>query len=304
MATKLYISYVRSDKVPGVMDIAKIHVIEDRHLQISTDTGGQIASQDFDFRNSTPTDDSKNSPNGYADIIYRYLVDSDDLHLWIAVGVPTDTEMPSPDYQETEYSSAATVFLAAGETDTVEVSVVPTPNWVPGLLTDAQKKEKVKAKLSKWRDQINHWLREAPIYATLVKDIYTHLGFWLRSADYTIKVLWDEKNDGTTTYDWTVLEAIIDEAIKGPTTLDPDGDGAYNAEFFMNLNSAIASFPNGPNFGVLWTNWYTLTSASTSADVDRVHVITDILTHDEMASRIKSNMPSNYNATLEYWEAA
>ncbi|MYK36129.1 MAG: hypothetical protein F4036_00030 [Gammaproteobacteria bacterium] len=302
MATKLYINYVRSNKVPGVMDIAKIHVIEDRHLKISPDTGGQIASRDFDFRSSPVSEGSQVSPNGYADIIYRYLVDEDDLHLWIAVGVPTNTVLPKPDYQEIEYSAAATVFLASGETDTVEEAVIPTPDWVPGVLTDADKKERVKGKLDKWREQVKHWLREAPIYATLVRDIYTHLGFWLRSADYTIKVLWDEKVAGTTTYDWSVLEAIIDEAIKGPTTLDPDGDGAYNAEFFMNLNSAISSFPNGPTFGALWVNWYALTSTSTSSDVDRIHVITDILTHADMSSRIKANMPDGYNPTLEYWE--
>lgn len=101
-----------------------------------------------------------------------------------------------------------------------------------------------------------------------------------------------------------MLEAVIDKAILGPSTLDPDGDGAYNAEFFMNLNTAISSFPNGPTFGVLWVDWWSLTSTSTVTDVSRVsNMVTDILTHAEQASRVKANLPTNYNPTTKYWEA-
>jgi len=305
MATKLYINYLRNYDISEQnisVTVRKILLRSDRNLQIKYSTGGQILSVDYDFSSAPVTGISEVTPNGYDDLVYRYMVDNEHLHLWIACFVPENTGIPTPDYQELTYDAMASVFLATGETSDLETASASPPSWIPTALTELQKKERVISKIKKWRDQVKTWLFESPTYAALVPDILTHLGYWLKSADYTIKLLWDEKVAGTTTYDWSVLEAVIDEAIKGPSTLDPDGDGAYNIEFFMNLKTAISSFPTGPTFGVIWVDWWSLTGTSTADDVSRVpNVVTSILTHSDMAHRIKSNIPNDYNPLSEYW---
>ncbi|MYB01987.1 MAG: hypothetical protein F4118_12400 [Acidimicrobiaceae bacterium] len=302
---RIHINFLRLSDLPAghtADKVLKILWLGNDTAQVKSSNNGQIRVFNLDFSNAPVTTDSQETPNGYSDIVYRYHKTTEMLNLWIACFVPDNTGIPNPDYEERMYDARTSIFLATGETNDVETPSGASPSWIPTALTELQKKERVISKIKKWREQVKRWLFEAPTYAALVPDILTHLGYWLKAADYTIKLLWDEKVAGTTTYDWSVLEAVIDEAIKGPSTLDPDGDGAYNVEFFMNLKTAISSFPTGPTFGVIWVDWWALTETSTADDVSRVpNMVTSILIHSDMANRIKGNIPTDYNPLTEYW---
>lgn len=298
MATKLYINYVRQSAVPTAPEVKKILVREDRHLQIKRVVDDIDVVTDFDFRLSPQTNRSINTPNGYADTIYRYLVDSSDLHVWVAGVVPENISLPKPDYQVIEHSAAATVFKVSGETDSVDTLSGTQPAWIPGALTTAEKKTRAITQIKAWRAQKRTWLLEAPEYADLVPNITTHLGYWLRSADYVLKLMFDMGVAGT--LDWLIVEAIAKEAIKGPRTLDPDGDGAYNVEFFQRLKVAAASYPTGPTFGALWVRTWDLSEVD---DVDRVADFTaDVIqSHGQTTDRTYHNIPADYNSTADYW---
>ena len=293
MATTTYINFIRSPSVP---EVKKIILKADKHLQIKRVVGGSEVVTAYDFTN-TPEIRSTSRPN-YDDTVYRYMVDADGLHVWIACGVPANMALPVPDYKVQEYTAMATVWKATGEDNTIETETSGAqPDWIPGVLTTAEKKALAVEALKVWRRQVERWLFEAPKYATLVPDILTHLGYWLRSADYVLSELWREA-----ILDWLTYESVVKEATKGPSSLDPDGDGAYNVEFFLRLKSAVASFPSGPNFGALWVNWWALSASSTVSDVSRVsNMVTDVLTHAEVAARTKSGMSETYNPTVAFW---
>jgi len=298
MATKLYINYVRQSAVPLAPEVKKILVLSDRHLQIKRVVDGVDIVTDFDFRTSSRTTESLNTPNGYADTIYRYLIDNSDVHVWIAGVVPTGVSLPKPDYQVIEHSAAATVFKVSGETDSAETPSGTQPAWIPGALTTAEKKVRAIRAIKSWREQKKSWLLEAPEYADLVPNITTHLGYWLRSADYVLKLMYDMGVSGT--FDWLIVEAITKEAIKGPRTLDPDGDGAYNTEFFQRLKVASVGYPTGPTFGALWVRTWDLTDV---VDVDRVLDFTaDVIqSHGQATDRTYHNIPADYDSTAIYW---
>lgn len=308
MATTLYINYVRSADVPGVRDVRHVYIWRDKVLCAKVMTGADTSEEVYyDFRNAAETLGSVSRPNGYSDFIYRYRIEGDTVHLWVAVGVPRDTPLPKPDYQvlETDVSADAgglSIFLATGETIDTSQPHRGTHDWVPGALTDAEKKARAIAKIKAWREQKKAWLLEAAEYADLVPNIVTHLGYWLRSADYVLKVMYEAGVAGT--LDWLLVEAIAKEAIKGPRTLDPDGDGAYNVVFFQRLKAAAVSFPTGPDFGALWVQTWDLTDVS---DVDRVSDFTAEVIHSHGSSdpllpdRTYHSLPSSYNSTSVYW---
>jgi len=252
---------------------------------------------EYDF-NNTPIMDTVSRPD-YQDSVYRFLKDAAGvLHVWIAVVLPTGTSPPQSDSQEVRHSTPATVWKATGEDDSVGTASGTQPDWIPGALTEAEKQARVSAELVLWRAQIADWLLQAPRYASLISDILNHLGKWLKSADYLIHTLVVSE----TRLDWLLLEAIIKEARKGPRSLDPDGDGAYNAEFFMLFQSAVTSYPNGPDFGALWVNWYEISDTSEVSDVTRVqNMINDVLHPLHIGTRTRAGMPSNYNPTTQYW---
>ena len=310
MATKVYVNYIRKADLTGVDEIRRIHLSADKFIRIYVDdtTHGALSPKQFDFGNAVETPESVEVPGGYSELVYRYQVDADGtLHVWIVCAVPTNTNMPVPDYEVTTHSGAATIFLATGETDAF-VGGGSAPSWIPGALTTGQKKTRAISAIKSWRAQKKSWLLEAPEYADLVPNIVTHLGYWLRSADYVIKLMYDQ--GVATTLDWLIVEAIVKEAIKGPRTLDPDGDGAYNVEFFQRLKVAATGFPTGPTFGALWVRTWDLSSVG---NVDRVADFTaDVInTHGnggtnpltDPPDRTYHNIPAAYNSTADYWSS-
>lgn len=314
MATKLYINYVRKLDISGIDEIRRIHLSHDKNIRIREDDSfhGIVVSKTFDFRNAAETQGSISTPDGYADVVYRYMVDADGtLHAWICCAVPMNTALPSPDYQEVEHTGAATIFLAEGEADSI-VGGGGRPHWVPGALSETEKKARAVAAIKAWREQKKTWLLESPEYADLMPNITLHLGYWLRSADY---VIWKHYNDKNTNangaYDWLIIEAIAKEAAKGPRTLDPDGDGAYNVTFFQAFKALVegnagtpfpaAGFPNGPDFGALWVQTWDLTQVSDVTRTTSLSVV--IATHYDslLTDRTYSGLSIAYNPTAEYW---
>ena len=306
MATKLYINYVRLSEFPAARyEVKQLYLSADKVLNAITTENGRTRWR-FRFSISAETVGSVQTPHGYHDTVYRYMVKGDTVHLWVCVAVPTDTEMPVPDYQELTLSGATEIFAATGETINTAVEGNNNYGWVPGsTLSDAEKKARAIAKIKAWRAQKKAWLLEAPEYADLVPNIVTHLGYWLRSADYVIWYEFNKKNTNANgAYDWDIIEEIAKEAIKGPRTLDPDGDGAYNVEFFQRLKVAATGFPTGPTFGALWVRTWDLTSVG---NVDRVADFTANVisshgsTDSSLPDRTYHDIPVTYNSTTEYW---
>lgn len=309
MATKLYINYVRQADVPTAHPVKKIQLRSEKYIQIKERNpahGGIDTIDHFNFANAPETEGSVQVARGYAEIVYRYMVDADGtLHAWICCVVPENTALPVPDYQVKEYGSDATfpvsVFLATGETDTLD-NGGGQPNWIPGALTTAEKKARAITAIQAWREQKQTWLLEAPEYADLVPDIINHLGYWLRSADWVLNQ--EFTKDDATRYDWLIIAAIAKAAAKGPRTLDANGDGSYDVEFFRRLKAAATAFPTGPNFGALWVRTWDLTGV---ADVRRVSDFTaDVInshgsTSPLLVDRTYHNLPSSYDSTAEYW---
>ena len=299
MATRVYINFVRGADVPAsVPEVRRIEIVRDKYLLIRHSAGQARA---FRFIDTPETQGSVESPNGYRDIVYRYRVEGSTVHLWVCCVVPANTALPTPDYEVITYSQKETLFLAVGQTDTTDPFSTPV-DWVPRALTTQQKKERAIGKIKAFREQKKTWLLEAPEYADLVPDIVTHLGYWLRSADYVIKLMYDLGVAGT--LDWLIVAKIAEEAMKGPRTLDPDGDGAYNVEFFQRLKVAATNFPTGPSFGALWVRTWDLSDVG---DVDRVSDFTANVisshgsTDPSLPDRTYHNIPATYNSTAEYW---
>ena len=309
MATKLYINYVRLSEFPAARyEVKQLYLSADKVLNAITTESGRTRWR-FRFSISAETVGSVQTPHGYHDTVYRYMVKGDTVHLWVCVAVPTDTAMPVPDYQELTLSGASAIFAATGETINTAVEGNNNYGWVPGsVLSDSVKKARAIAKIKAWRAQKKAWLLEAPEYADLVPNIVTHLGYWLRSADYVIKLMYDMGVAGT--LDWLIVAKIAEEAIKGPRTLDPDGDGAYNVEFFQRLKVAATGFPTGPTFGALWVRTWDITGIG---NVDRVADFTaDVInTHGnggtnpltDPPDRTYHNIPAAYNSTADYWSS-
>ncbi|MXV76538.1 hypothetical protein F4Z99_19995 [Candidatus Poribacteria bacterium] len=305
----IHVNFSSPGVLPSNVDkTRKILWLGNDTVQIKCYDGGQIKSFNCDFSNAPVTTDSQVTPNGYSDIIYRYHKTDDLLSLWIACIVPENTELPKPAYQLFSPTAAATIWKAVNENDDAETSLTPAPDWIPGALTDAEKQARVQAAIVKWRQMMEHWLLQSPKYAHLIPEITKHLALWLRAADYVVHELYGDKVVGTLTYDWLILEAIIKEATKGPVTLDPDGDGAYNVEFFQHFTTLIDSYPNGPTaWASLWVNWWELTETSTVADVVRKNMVTEVLMPaDTISARTKTwdgVTLDSYNPANIYWRS-
>ena len=302
----LDIQYIRHSEVPSLPQVKKILALAEKHLQIKTQVGNTVTTYNLDFRLSGVTKPGTIgvSPNGHSDILYQYFVSDDDLEATVVCPVPGNTALPVPLNQRKTISTfPATLFLATGESATIEQTTT-TPNWIPAALTTAAAKALAVEAIKAWRNQKQQWLLEAPEYADLLPNIVTHLGYWLRSADYVIKLMWDQAVAGTLdasgSSDWIYLQKIVKEATKGPLTLDADGDGHYDVAFFRRLKNAVALFPNGPGFGALWVRTWDLSSV---LNIDRVADFTaDVLqTHGGTVDRTYHNMPSSYDSTADYW---
>ena len=307
--TKLYLNFVAEGDIQAPV-VKKVILRSNKILQIKRVVGGADVVTEYNFANSAVTDGTV-SRSDYSDSLYRYRVDAEGtVHLWIAVVVPDGTDMPASDYQELTYSAIASVWKIATENWTIETASGTQPDWIPGALTDAQKKARFVVAIKRWREQIKTWLLESPQYADLITDITRHLALWLRGADFVIYK--EATKADADRYDWLILEAIVNEAIKGPRTLDANGDGAYDVEFFRLFRSVITGAPNGPTFGALWVQTWDLTQVS---DVTRVNNFKSLIlshgsTNQYYQDRTYHNLPAitdttatGYDATADYWSS-
>ena len=319
MAAKIHLNFVRKADISGEIDeIRRIHLAANCkrvHIREDDSFHNMVIMRVYDFQNATQTEGSVQVPRpGYSDNIYRYMIDADDvLHLWICCAVPLNTPLPVPDYQIREFSGygTKTVWLANGEQDRI-VSGGSAPGWVPGALTEQQKKDRVITAIKAWRAKKKAWLLESPEYADLIPEITKHLGYWLRAADYAIYYEWNRKNtDVDGAYSWDIIEAMVKEATKGPLSLDPDGDGAYNVEFFqafraliyghddtVNNQNDIPAHPNGPSHGTIWLN--TESTWAAASDVQRQTLNYTLIT--AQSSRF-TGLTTAYNPTNQYWSS-
>ncbi|MCY3739906.1 MAG: hypothetical protein OXH00_02680 [Candidatus Poribacteria bacterium] len=315
MAAKIHLNFVRKADISGEIDeIRRIHLdtnCKRVHIREDDSFHDEVITRQYDFQNAAQTEGSVQVPRpGYSDNIYRYMIDADDvLHLWICCAVPLNTPLPVPDYQIKEFSGSGTktVWLANGEQDSIVLGG-SAPGWVPGALTEQEKKDRTITAVKAWRARKKAWLLESPEYADLIPEITKHLGYWLRAADYAIKVEFTKKVDGDNdAYDWPIIEAIAKEMTKGPLSLDPDGDGAYNVEFFQAFRGLIygstvvpivPAHPNGPSQGVLWLN--TGTTWASAADVERQTFTYSLM---ETQSTRYAGLSATYISTHEYWSS-
>ncbi len=303
---EVHLNFFRQSRVPTAPEVLKIQAVNGNNLRITRMVNGNRVVTGLDFSNAPITEETQQSPNSYADTVYRWdKLTADALRLWVAVAVPMNTPVPEIGYQVQTHTARATIWKATGEDSTLQAAT-ETPSWIPSPLTDADRKARVIAKIKRWRQQIKKWLMEAPQYGDLVPNIVTHLGYWLRSADYTLASLYEDTDGGlSTAMSWDVLEAVIDKMILGPTSLDPDGDGSYEALFFQRLLVATASFPTGPTFGALWVNWWALDNNSVVGDVERVgNMVTDVLADAYIGTRRRGVLSETYNPLAEYWSTS
>ena len=301
MATKVYMNFVPVGRITAPV-VKKVQVIGDKDLHIKRVVNNVDEVWQYDFT-GMPVITTRGTPNSYEDTIYRYEHDADGtLHVWIAV--VTD-DLPEVLYQVQEHSAQATVWKATGEVNTVETAT-DAPTWIPGALSTSEWREIAEAKLPEWRNQIKKWLMEAPQYGDIMPDIVNHLGYWLKSADYIIYHIWVKCDLGAAdAMSWEVFSTFLDECIKGPSLLDPDGDGSYEPLFFQRLQAAATAYPTGPTFGALWVNHWDLDQNSNASDVERVsNMIEDVLADSVRDARTDSSygkVKSTYNPVATYW---
>ena len=299
MATKVYLNFVPVGRITAPV-VKKVQVVGDKDLHIKRVVNGVEGVWQYDFT-GMPVVGTSQTPDSYEDTIYRYQHDADGtLHVWVAV--VTD-ELPEVRYQVQEHSAQATVWLGTGQDSTIETAT-SAPTWIPGSLSSSQWRAIAEAKIPVWRSQIRKWLMEAPQYGDLVPDILTHLGYWLRSADFMVKRAWAGPNgNGPGAMSWEVFSTFMDECIKGPSTLDPDGDGSYEVGFFTRLKQATIAYPQGPTFGAIWVNWWDLNNNSDPSDVVRVgDMMRDVLAVGHLSTRtVSDDFDGSYDPLYKYW---
>ena len=291
MSTILKINYLISTDLPEIGNITKIIVAADRVLEIKChDSGGQLLNQRYDFSSAVSKSESCESPNVYSDLIYRYLIEDDDLTLWIACVVPDDTKLPIPAYQEYIVNDfPKTIFLAEGVPDGSEI-ITNSPSWVSELstLTYAEKQQRAVAEVKEWRNQKEEWIENASRYIDLNPDIPKHIGYWMRSADRVIQKFFQDPD-----IDPLIVAEMAKQATKGPSTYDPDNPSML----FRNLLSVINTFPNGPDFSAIWVETLNLNSA---ADVERKTILQVLQTRSTQQNETY-DLPSDYDSTETDW---
>lgn len=314
MATQIYLNFVRRADVPTAPLFKKLHLKRDKVIAAKMiEVGGNTLFAEWDFENAPDSMDTIDVPQarGYRDGVYRYLIKGSTAHIWVAVGVPDDTEIPVPDYQEIQASTQQAVFIAHGETNALESTYNVGFGWMPGALSETDKKNRCIEDIKAWRLKKKAWLLESPEYADLIPEITKHLGYWLRAADYAIYYEFNRKNTNVNgAYGWDVIEAMAREAAKGPLSLDPDGDGAYNVEFFQAfrgliygssaMGGAIPPHPNGPSAGTIWLNTEASPAWASPSDVQRQTLTYSLIT--SQASRF-TGLTAAYNPTTAYWSS-
>lgn len=292
MGTNLKINYMRSADLPGVNFIDKITVSADKVVDIkSHSTGGQTLVNRYDFSSAVAREASGQSPNGYSDLIYRYLVESDKVTLWIACVVPDDTPLPFPDYQEYEITDFPDyVFLAEDETETLE-AITAYPQWVSALrtLTYAEKQAIAVHEVNKMLLKKEEDIENASKYLDLNPAIPTHVGYWWRSAVAVIKRFFQDPHT-----DPLIVAEMAKQGAAGPTTRQ------MQLVLLRNLTGLIRQFPKGPNFAAIWVETRNLNSPS---DVQQKTIVEVIATRGTAADETYP-MPADFDSTDESWIVA
>ena len=290
MSTILKINYLKTNDLPNVGTITKIIVSSDRVIDIKChDTGGEILNQRYDFSSAVSKPSSCESPNVYSDLIYRYLIEEDDLTIWIACVVPDDTSLPSPDYQEYIIETFPfTIFLAQGISDSPE-AITNSPLWVSNLnrLTYTEKQERAVIAIKEWRIQKEEWLAEVQRHIDLNPKLPEHLGYWLRSADRVIQRFFQDSNT-----DPLIVEQLAKIITAGPPTL------GSQVALLRNLQSLITQFPNGPDFAAAWVTTLNLTQPS---DVQSKELVQVIATRTNADPDETYDLPTDYDSTQDDW---
>ena len=292
MATKLKINYLRASDLPGVDFINKITVSADSVIDIKChSTGGQVYTIRHDFSDAVVMEDSGQSPNGYADLIYRYLKTADDLTVWVACVVPDDTELPVLDYQEYEVLTFPThVFLAEGEQEVLSVPT-STAAWVTALgdLSYSEKQDICVREVNAMLLQKDEDLIQATRAIDLNSEIPKHVGLWWRVAIAVIKRFFQDED-----IDPLIVAEMAKQAAAGPTT---------RSDQFMllrNLQGLITQFPTGPPFAAIWVETRNLNNPS---DVRRKTILEVLQTRGTAADETYP-LEDGFDSTDESWIVA
>ena len=289
MATEVNINFLRSENLPSVPEIKKIIVSSDKIIDINfLQMDGQTVNKRYNFSSAFSMNESGQSPNGYTDLIYRYLVADNLLKIWLACVVPENTEMPN-EIDQTFLVEAfpETLFLAEGISDGSS-TITETIAWTTALatLSDEKKKEiairEIETMLAKKESDIEN----ASKFLDLNPQIPAHVGYWWRSAVAVIKRFYQD-----TTVDKLIVAEMAKQAAAGPTTRNDQ------LTLLRNLTGLITRFPNGPNFAAIWVETRNLNSPS---DVQRKTVLEVLQTRGTGADETYP-MPDNFDSTDESW---
>lgn len=289
MATKLRINYLRSSDLPGVGTTQKIFLPSDKIVEIKChSTGGQILNEQYDFSSAVPMETSGESPNGYSDLIYRYLIEDDAVTLWLACVVSDDTALPTPDYQEYEITDfPRTIFLSEGITDGSE-AVTGNPSWVADLnaMTYPQKQALAVSAIKAWRNYKEDSIVRSERYLDLNPLLPGHVAYWFRSADRVIQKFFQDPD-----VDPLIVAEMAKKASEGPTTIDD------RLTLLRNLTGLIGQFADGPTFAAIWVETRNLSSPS---DVTRKTIVEVLATRGTPADETY-DLPADYDSTKTDW---
>ena len=289
MQTDVYINFLQSADLSGVPTIRKIRVSANRVIDINCHaTGGEILNERYDFSSVVSMRESKQSPNGLLDLIYRYHVTDDLLKVWIVCVVPEGTDLPDIVEQWFEVTSfPQTLFLAEGVTDG-DSAITGTVAWTTALatLTDAEKKVIAIREIEAMFDKKEADIENANKYLDLHKDLAVHVAYWWRAAISVVKRFYQD-----TTVDKLIVARMAEEASKGPTTRNDQ------LTLLRNLLGLMTQFPEGPNFGAIWVETRNLSSP---ADVRRKTMLQVLATRGTEADETYP-MPADFDSTDTSW---
>ncbi|MDE0401698.1 MAG: hypothetical protein OXL96_28215 [Candidatus Poribacteria bacterium] len=289
MQTDVYINFLRSADLPGVPTVRKIIVSANRVIDINCHaTGGEILNERYDFSSAVSMRESKQSPNGYPDLIHRYHVTDDLLKVWIACVVPEGTDLPEPVEKWFEVTSfPQTLFLATGVTDGAS-AITGTVAWATALstLSDAEKKAIAIREIEAMFDKKEADIENANKYLDLHKDLAVHVAYWWRAAISVVKRFFQD-----TTVDKLITAEIAKQTAAGPSTRDDQ------LILLRNLLSLITQFPEGPNFGAVWVETRNLSSPS---DVRRKTMLQVLATRGTDADETYP-MAADFDSTDRSW---
>jgi len=256
----LKVNYLEHSDLPDIDCCEMVVVSAEGVLDIKhCSWGGQHVIHRYDFSSAVAMESSGQSPNGYADLIYRYQVDDDKLTLWLACVVPEGTPVPFPDYQEYEITTYPTyVFLAEGEQEVLPMPTGGTLGWTSALssISYPEKQGIAVRAVEGWRESKKEINVEAQRSIDLHPKLPEHIGYWTRSTDRVIQKLFQDP-----TVDPLIVAKVAELAAIGPPDVGPE------LRFFNYLvNTLMVSYPTGPNFAATWVKTINLTSP---ADVVR-----------------------------------